>query len=79
MRLVDTSTLALLPNESPEDVEYAILSHRWGKDEVLFEDAIDGSFSDRAIAKKRFSKIQGLCNIARAKGIKRAWIDTCCI
>ncbi|KAK0639462.1 heterokaryon incompatibility protein-domain-containing protein [Cercophora newfieldiana] len=62
MRLLNTSTHKL--EEFPDDTPpYAILSHRWGPDEVL----------------PGYAKIEMTCRIAAESGIEYAWIDTCCI
>jgi hypothetical protein len=55
--------------------EYAILSHTWRKDEVSYQDYLDGTHK----AKKGFKKIEKICEIASKYKIKYAWVDTCCI
>lgn len=54
---------------------YAILSHRWDKDEVLFK------HMDTGIAKQRdgFEKIRRCCREAETFGVDYVWVDTCCI
>jgi hypothetical protein len=54
---------------------YAILSHRWTDDEVLFKDIEDKTSSDR----KGYFKLQGAISQARADGYAYLWDDTCCI
>ncbi|KAF2837777.1 hypothetical protein M501DRAFT_1006331 [Patellaria atrata CBS 101060] len=54
---------------------YAILSHTWGPEEVLFQDIEIGT----AKAKKSFSKVQGCCNKAKKDEYGYVWIDTCCV
>ncbi len=54
---------------------YAILSHRWGDQEVTLQDMQGG----RAVSKKGFSKIRDCCEMARQRGLRYAWVDTCCI
>ncbi|KAI0538591.1 heterokaryon incompatibility protein-domain-containing protein [Xylaria digitata] len=56
---------------------YVILSHTWETEEVTLQD-IQRSLT-LAKAKRGFSKIRGCCDLARARGIEYAWIDTCCI
>ncbi|KAJ5094708.1 HET-domain-containing protein [Penicillium angulare] len=56
---------------------YAILSHIWEQDEVLFQD-VEGD-GDRAKSKKEFDKIKGCCFVALTHGFEYVWIDTCCI
>ncbi|KAK3661195.1 hypothetical protein LTR56_000318 [Elasticomyces elasticus] len=79
MRLLNTSTFEL---EYYEDVnlvpEYAIFSHKWytGGEEVIL---LDFQRPGNAPHKKGFSKLQGLCSVAAAKGHRFVWCDACCI
>ncbi|KAK4445735.1 thermophilic desulfurizing enzyme family protein [Podospora aff. communis PSN243] len=77
MRLLETTTLALkfFPGAIPE---YAILSHRWEDEEVLYENIRNG-ITPQVEAMKGFSKVVGSCRLARREGYKYIWIDTCCI
>ncbi|KAF6821007.1 het domain-containing protein [Colletotrichum sojae] len=54
---------------------YAILSHCWGEDEVLFQDL------DRPdhTSKLGYSRVDGFCTLAASHGFEYVWIDTCCI
>lgn len=54
---------------------YAILSHTWGEDEVLFSDIINGTARKR----KAFPKLLNTILQAKAECIDWVWIDTCCI
>jgi len=74
MRLLNTDTHKLEYFEG-DPPSYAILSHRWGKEEVLFRDLEN----DTARAKSSYSKIERTCALAAQMGIGYAWIDTCCI
>lgn len=76
MWLLDTETLHLKEYFDPETVQYVILSHTWEHEEVSFQEISD---LESAVEKAGFSKIAQTCEIARAKGIKYAWVDTCCI
>ncbi|KAF5873177.1 putative truncated het-r protein [Botrytis fragariae] len=55
--------------------EYAILSHRWGTEEVTFEDLLDGTSKSKA----GYSKIKFCGEQARRNGLQYFWVDTCCI
>lgn len=55
--------------------KYAILSHRWGAEEVIFKDLTDGTSKSKA----GHSKIQFCGEQARRDGLKYFWVDTCCI
>ena len=60
-----------------EQVDYAILSHRWGhaKDEVSYIDMQNGL----ARQKKAFQKVEACCWQVLQDGFEYVWIDTCCI
>lgn len=73
MRLLHTETLQLMePHSEPP---YAILSHRWEKEEVTFEDM---QAPDRE-QKVGFRKIKSCCIQAAVDGYEYVWVDTCCI
>jgi len=55
--------------------KYAILSHRWGTEEVTFKDLLDGTSKNKA----GYSKIQFCGEQARRDGLQYFWVDTCCI
>jgi hypothetical protein len=54
---------------------YAILSHTWGDDEVLFDDLRNGT----AESKRGYAKIIKCYNLALEHGFEYVWVDTCCI
>lgn len=60
---------------------YAILSHRWGTEEVSFQDVRTG----RARYKEGYKKIDFCCEQAlqhedtNGSEILHVWVDTCCI
>ena len=58
-----------------EDLEYAILSHTWGSEEVIFKDLVDGTGGD----KDGYEKLRFCANRARHNGLRYFWVDTCCI
>ncbi|KAK3375735.1 HET-R [Lasiosphaeria ovina] len=58
---------------------YAILSHTWGDEEVLFKDLEDGPKDGTARKKKGYAKIQFCGDQAWRDGLRYFWIDTCCI
>ncbi|PQE10720.1 hypothetical protein CJF32_00009819 [Rutstroemia sp. NJR-2017a WRK4] len=55
--------------------KYAILSHRWGAEEVTFKDLIDGT----SMSKAGYSKIRFCGKQAKRNGLQYFWVDTCCI
>ena len=54
---------------------YAILSHTWGDEEVLFNDLSDGTAKN----KSGYAKIQFCGAQAERDGLRFFWVDTCCI
>jgi hypothetical protein len=75
MRLLDARTLELktfVDNIPP----YAILSHCWEDEEVVFSDLAD---LDVAKKKKGYGKIEKTCELALHDRLAYVWIDTCCI
>ncbi|KAK5659362.1 hypothetical protein OQA88_1455 [Cercophora sp. LCS_1] len=84
MYLVNTATteLELFPSKYPP---YAILSHTWESQEVLFND-IPHAFAkggvdlaDRDPRGPGWDKVWKACRRARREGYNYIWIDTCCI
>jgi hypothetical protein len=68
----DLSLTEFVENNLPK---YAILSHRWGADEVTLRDLIDGTSKVKA----GYGKIQFCGEQARLDGLQYFWVDTCCI
>jgi len=54
---------------------YAILSHTWGVEEVLYTDLLDGSYKSKA----GFRKILFCGRQAVQDVLQYFWVDTCCI
>ncbi len=63
---------------SPRTPKYAILSHTWETEEVLFDDICDPA-QPLPSQKKDLAKLRGGCVRARRNGYRYIWIDTCCI
>ncbi|KAK4098906.1 HET-domain-containing protein [Parathielavia hyrcaniae] len=78
MRLLNTQSLQLEEYFDDTTPKYAILSHRWEKEEILFADVVGGDL-DRARIKAGFAKVQGACDLAKSQGFDYIWVDTCCI
>ncbi|KAI0478130.1 heterokaryon incompatibility protein-domain-containing protein [Xylaria cf. heliscus] len=82
MRLLHTESLRLqyfMPGQIPD---YVILSHLWGKEEILFGDFTKQGMIDpdsHVTEKQGFSKVEGACKLAAQDGYEWIWIDTCCI
>ena len=57
--------------------EYAILSHRWGAEEVTFKDLMESTSKSKS--KAGYGKIQFCGEQAKRDGLQYFWVDTCCI
>ncbi|KAK8052562.1 HET-domain-containing protein [Apiospora rasikravindrae] len=85
MQLLHTDTLTLKFFPGKEKPRYAILSHTWGKDEILFQDVGPGWVArlseDSSPGQRRegLAKVVNSCRIARSQSFHWIWIDTCCI
>ena len=75
MRLLQANTSAPRLASFADPPPYAILSHTWTSDEVLFKDVRNGV----QMQKKSWSKIQFCITQAQRDGLDYVWIDTCCI
>lgn len=75
MRLLHTSTCKLEEFGHEKRPKYAILSHRWEKEEITLQDLESG----KATAKAGYEKVLRCCEKAKNDGYDYAWIDTCCI
>lgn len=80
MWLIDAVTLRLegferFGGRNLKAPKYAILSHRWGDEEVTFQDISNG----RPEGKKGYQKIQGAAKQAIRDSLDYVWVDTCCI
>lgn len=79
MWLINTKSLKLEEAVNHEGYQYAILSHTWGGEEVSFQDFCSRELQPAIEVKEGYAKIAKTCELARARGIKYAWVDTCCI
>ncbi|KAK3328134.1 heterokaryon incompatibility protein-domain-containing protein [Cercophora scortea] len=78
MRLLNAETRRLETFFGDEIPKYAILSHTWGDDEVLYEDICD-PLKPLPLSKPGFLKIDFTCKQALLDNYRYAWVDTCCI
>lgn len=78
MRLLNAKTRKFEEFFGDNTPPYAILSHRWGDDEVTFQDIKSGRLSWR----KPWSwtlKLEGCRLQAKKDNLSYIWVDTCCI
>ncbi|KAF2665546.1 hypothetical protein BT63DRAFT_363851, partial [Microthyrium microscopicum] len=76
MWLINTSTYRLEHFIDHTVVKYAILSHTWGDNELLFQDISGPDGAERA---RNNVKVRYTCEQAKKDGLHYAWIDTCSI
>ncbi|KAI3320876.1 HET-domain-containing protein [Xylariaceae sp. AK1471] len=76
MRLLKVSSLVLREFFEPNVPKYAILSHTWEEEEILFQDI---GHLDQAKKKRGYEKVEMACKLAKSQGYKYIWVDTCCI
>jgi hypothetical protein len=85
MRLLHSTNLVLEEFTGSDTPPYAILSHRWGRQEITFEDIRAGkSLKNLFATQKRtksegWFKINGCCKQAKLDGYDWVWVDSCCI
>ncbi|KAH8887793.1 HET-domain-containing protein, partial [Thozetella sp. PMI_491] len=79
MRLLNCRTRELeeYVGEEIELHPYAILSHTWGEEEVVFSDITQGN--THYTAKKGWYKVEKTCQQALQDGYDYVWADTVCI
>ena len=80
MRLIDITDLDNLRFRIFESVkfhepDYAILSHRWGPEEISLKDFV----KRRRLESQGWRKVKEFCTLAYNEGYHYCWIDTCCI
>jgi hypothetical protein len=79
MRLLHTETLELAEFIGEARPKYAILSHTWGSEEVLFQDMQRGRRGLLASKKAGRDKVLRAAAVAKQNNLLYIWIDTCCI
>jgi hypothetical protein len=72
-------TIVFRETTSDDVPAYAILSHTWGKEEVLFQDMEANADMSKTTNKAGWRKIEFCASQAAADGLRYFWIDTCCI
>lgn len=76
MRLLKVSTFEIVVFDPPHKVPpYAILSHTWEGDEVIFDDFQYNT----ATRKPAWKKVWNACQRTKKDGLRYIWIDSCCI
>ena len=71
MRLLHSGTLKFTEFYDEDVPKYAILSHRWGREEVSYQSFLDEQHKDS----QGHKKIGGFCEFARNHGYDWAWVS----
>lgn len=77
MRVLNTASLEFEEFPDLPDEPYAILSHRWGAEEVTYKEY--RKRRDTVNRRGGYKKVVEFCQVARQRGFQYAWVDTCCI
>ena len=75
MRLINTHTKTFVEFPEREAPEYAVVSHKWGSDEVSYSDFLEDTYRRG----RGWLKILKACKIAAARNVHWLWLDACCI
>lgn len=75
IRLINVQSLEL-ESFDRQPPRYAILSHRWNKDEIDHNDINNAQATSH---KPGWEKLKRFCELAQSLGYSHAWLDTCCI
>ena len=75
MRLLNARTLTFHEFYDAQIPPYAILSRRWGEDEVTYQEFISGAARDGT----GLGKIEQCCGFAQECSLDWVGVDTCCI
>ena len=78
MKLLNTRTIQLEDFLDSSLPSYAILSHRWQKEELSFQD-LKPKFAQSLTRKPGYAKIYHFCQTALRDGFDYGWADTTCI
>lgn len=78
MKLLNTRTIQLEDFVDGNIPSYAILSHRWQKEELNFRD-LKPKFAESLPSKPGYAKIYHFCTTALWAGFGYGWVDTICI
>ena len=78
MRLLNTYDLHFEEFYDSDIPGYAILSHRWGHEEVSFKE-MRKSNGGKGRSGLGWDKIHSICSLALSHDFAWVWIDTCCI
>ncbi|KAK4214776.1 HET-domain-containing protein [Rhypophila decipiens] len=79
MWLLNIQTLELHEFVGDSVPDYAILSHRWGPEEVSFVEMKKPKHRDTVKHKNGYDKVSSFCARAQLDGYGWAWVDSCCI
>jgi hypothetical protein len=75
MRLIDVLTGDIVDFIGQGVPKYAILSHTWGAEEVLYLRPGEAW----PVSKQGYHKIMKACQLTQQRHLRYLWVDTCCI
>lgn len=78
MKLLNTQSLKLEEFTDDATPPYAILSHRWQKQELSFRD-LKPKYAQSLASKPGYDKVYHFCKTALRDGFDYGWVDTVCI
>ena len=76
MYLININSLRLEEFIQGSIPPYAILSHRWGSEELSFKEVLKNRVDKK---KKGYKKLEDACRVAAGYNVGYLWNDTCCI
>ena len=79
MRLLNTTTYIVEDFTGNDIPRYAILSHRWGNEEITFQDIQHFRKFRKHTKTEGWLKIQHSCEQAVRDKLQWIWVDSCCI
>ena len=72
MRLLNVKTLQFGDFFNSQVPKYCILSHRWGEDEVTYENVKEQKFNTMSGG---YKKLYGACRLSQRLGYQWIWAD----
>jgi hypothetical protein len=76
MRLLNVNTFQFGNFFNAQVPKYCILSHRWGDDEVTYENVKEQKINTMSAG---YRKLHGACRLVQQLGYEWIWADMCCI
>ena len=78
-RFLDGAADFFVETDERDYAPYAIVSHRWGDEELSYDDAKHIRKREDLKLRKGYAKIRNACKQALEDNLFFVWCDTCCI